>query len=420
MTAAACRSIRTLYVCGGRSFFARTLSRKLAEVAQCWRALGHEVTQVCGGDVHSPIGPGRVNETSPAGSTTAKWSKYLPEAAVTSISEYRDIKHDRLVLEHLRQRFRDFCPDLVWERSSRLHAAGLRFAREIGVPYVLEWKDHLVDYDQSLFRQRALALEARKTREADYVVVESHVLADTLAREGVDRGKIIVSHNAVHASEFRRDSAFRQVVRANLGVAADTVLVGYLGSYAFYHDALRLVLAMDLVRRDVRGVRVQALMVGSGYDAERLCRRRASELGLLDGALLMKPSVPQREVPGILSALDVAVLPGSTDIICPIKVQEYMAGELASIAPDYPCNREVVTDGIDGVLFRPGDERALAEAILRLAGDANLRSRIGAAGRRAAERRFSWEATWGAALETVLERATAIGRRRSSSAGAAQ
>lgn len=394
---------RILYVCGGRSFFKADLIRKTVEVARYWRQVGHEVAQICGGDVRPRIEEGL---SQPAHDKSIGWRKHLPEAVVISVSEYRDIQHDRVMLEHLRSNYRDWRPDLVWERSCRLHRAGLTFAREMGLPYVLEWKDHLVDYDRSLFRQRALAIEARKNREADYVVVESHVLGEALIDEGVEPRKIIVAHNAVHASEFKRDIALRTSVREDLGVSPETVLAGYLGSYAFYHDAVRLVLAADIIRRDPRGAQVQVLMMGAGRDAD-LCRQRAKELGLLNHGLMMRPSVPQRDVPGILSALDVAVLPGSTDIICPIKVQEYMASELPSVAPDYSCNREVITDGVNGVLFKPSDERALAEAILRLAGDSDVRARIGSAGRQAAEQQYSWAATWGAALETVLRREAA-------------
>ncbi len=76
-----------------------------------------------------------------------------------------------------------FLPDLIWERSSRLHCAGMLVARKIGVPYVLEWKDHLVPYRLSFYRGRALKMEKRKNHEADFIVVESEVLRQWLIQE---------------------------------------------------------------------------------------------------------------------------------------------------------------------------------------------------------------------------------------------
>jgi glycosyltransferase involved in cell wall biosynthesis len=118
----------------------------------------------------------------------------------------------------------------------------------------------------------------------------------------------------------------------------------------------------------------------------------------------MKPWIPKEEVPGVLAALDIAVLPGSTDIICPIKIQEYMAAELPTVLPDYACNREVIVEGKTGKLFRPKDERSLAAALVGLAANVSLRQRMGQAAHEEVLRRFTWEKTWGAALEQILQR----------------
>jgi glycosyltransferase involved in cell wall biosynthesis len=64
----------------------------------------------------------------------------------------------------------------------------------------------------------------------------------------------------------------------------------------------------------------------------------------------------------------------------------------------------VLRDGETGMLFKPKDESALAKKIAILAADQKLREAIGRRAREEVIRRLSWEATWGAALETVLER----------------
>ncbi len=159
-------------------------------------------------------------------------------------------------------------------------------------------------------------------------------------------------------------------------------------------------LAADIVRRSGRSD-VRFLMVGRGKEYP-YARRLAERLQLMDNLLIMKPSVPPEQVSSILSALDVAVLPGSTDIICPIKVQEYMAAGLPPVVPDYPANREVVVHGSTGLLFRPRDEQSLAECLLQLAGNPSACLRMGILARETAGRSFSWDQTWGAALRRVV------------------
>jgi glycosyltransferase involved in cell wall biosynthesis len=190
-------------------------------------------------------------------------------------------------------------------------------------------------------------------------------------------------------------------VRGELGIDDDVVLAGYLGSYAFYHDATCLVRAAALIDEQRSDRRVKVLMVGAGKEYPE-SRALAEELGVLDETLLMLPGVPKDRVPGILSAIDIAVLPGSTDIICPIKVQEYMASLLPTVAPDYVCNREVLHDGVTGELFAPKDAEALASKILRLANDEAQRLRMGQQARVDAAKCFSWQATWGAVLDRIL------------------
>ena len=405
-------SKKILYVCGGRSFHAERSLRKFSEIVQCWRAMGHEVLHLCGGDVPggAPLPPSVApGATSSKPTRCRKWYRGigLLSPLERSISEYRDIRHDRVLLQHILKVADSFRPDLICERSCRLHCAGLLASRQIGVPHVLEWIDYhglsRMARTVSLFGFRARALEKRKHRETDYLIVESELLIDELAEQGVDRRKLLVAHNAVDLRQFAPDVDARQETRRALGVKHDEILAGYLGSYAYYHDTKRLVLAANVARRQANS-KIKILMVGDGLeyrDSYFLAKRR----GLLDSSVVtMSPKVPPEEVPGILSALDIAVLPGSTDIICPIKVQEYMAAELPTVLPDYPANREVITHGETGLLFAPKDEKALAEALMQLADDPASCKGMGQNARKEVEKRFTWKKTWGAALQEVLAR----------------
>ncbi|WP_146910498.1 glycosyltransferase [Arenimonas daejeonensis] len=396
------RAHRVMYVCGGRSFRAASLGRKVQGLVDCWRADGHEVLPICGGDVprNSQV---HADPAYGSGRHYASWYRQsrLLQPIVNSASEWRDIVHDQQLASLVLESSERFEPSIIWERSSRLHCAGLRVAHALGLPYVLEWKDHLVDYGWSAFRRRALRTEAEKLECASFVVVESETLRRQLELEGVNSEKIVVAHNAVDADEFYADQNSRTSFRARIGVSDETVLVGYLGSYAFYHNTECLVRAAEIVGRIAPHARI--LMVGNGKEYES-SRRLAEDLGVLGRNLYMLPGVRKEAVPEILAALDVAVLPGSTNIICPIKVQEYMASSLPSVVPDSPCNREVVVDEVTGLLFEPGSPSDLARKIIALTENAHRRERMGLRARERAVCNFSWANTWGAALKFVDSR----------------
>ena len=361
------------------------------------------VTLVCGGDIAGGVG----NRPAAGGQYAiaayhAKW--YRKNAFINffthSFSELKDLYHNYRTYRHLVQCAEGW--DLIWERSSRLHWAGLLYAHRHGLPCVLEWKDNLIPYRHSLFRPLALYVERWKNRTARFIVVESTVLKEELTRSGVDGHKIIVARNAVDPAGFERDEEAGRAMRRELGFAPDDFVVGYAGSYAFYHDATRIVRAAALLRRQgVAGLRW--LLIGDGKD-RAACERLAREAGLLDGTVTMLPFQPKEEVPRYLSAMDVTLLPGSTDIICPIKVMEYMAARSVVLVPDYACNREVIADGRNGLLFTPYSEQSLAAKVMEARSDPALCRRLGEEARRTICEAFTWDKTYGSALRAILEK----------------
>ena len=391
-----------LYVAGCRAFHANDLKPKFTGILDCWTAAGHQVDTVFGGD--SKAAGVSIGQQAVSSSSRYKAAMNCPLLAPikNSISEHRDIQNDLRVENIIEDIVAQNRPALIWERSSRLASAGLRVAKKHNIPYVLEWKDHIVHYRFSWHHHRAVQLEKQKNLQADFIVVESEKLRNDLTDEGVDRNKIYAAQNAVNPQQFQLKSELRDEYRKELGIKQTDVLVGYMGSFSHYHDILRLPLAADIVRKSGKD-NIKFLIVGKGRDKEKLLKLLA-KLNLLDSTVIFKEWVPVEDVPKVLSAIDIATLPGSTDIICPIKVQEYMVLGLSSVIPDYPANREVITDGKTGILFEPKNENSFAEKLMMLAENSDLRKTIGTNARKEALEKFTWEKTWAKVLQEIITR----------------
>jgi glycosyltransferase involved in cell wall biosynthesis len=104
---------------------------------------------------------------------------------------------------------------------------------------------------------------------------------------------------------------------------------------------------------------------------------------------------------------DMPVLLRSTHVVClpsyreglPKVLIEACAAARPIVAADVPGCREVVDHEVNGLLVRVRDVPALAEALQRLLSDAEMRVRMGAAGRRKAEVEFDVGAVVRATLE---------------------
>jgi glycosyltransferase involved in cell wall biosynthesis len=88
------------------------------------------------------------------------------------------------------------------------------------------------------------------------------------------------------------------------------------------------------------------------------------------------------DAPAALALADASVLPSRFGEGLPLVLLESMAAGIPIVTTDIPGNREAVRDGFNGLLVPPDDPEALGRALVRLLGDADLRSRMGAEGQR--------------------------------------
>jgi glycosyltransferase involved in cell wall biosynthesis len=388
-----------LYICSGRGFNSNRLPRKIKEIVSCWRKLGYFVNVLCGDDIKNN---NKKAESPDINVYYKKWYRSFPLLKIfsNSFSEILDIIHDKELVKHIECMFKEYEPDLIWERSSRLHISSLLFAKRFKIPYVLEWKDHLINYRVSLLKKLAEYIEERKLGGAGIIVVESEILKDGFIKQGLPDEKIYVAYNGVNINEFKFNLEARIKIRSEMNFDDSDIIVGYVGSFAFYHDSIRIILAANLINKIHTNRKIKFVTYGKGKDYEK-CRKLAISLGLLNKLIYMQPPVSQNIVPQILSSFDIAILPGSTDIICPIKISEYMSCSLPIILPDYKCNREIIDEGIEGLFFNPGDEDSLAERIILLANNDELRSSMGKRARKKAIEKLTWEKTWGVTLNKI-------------------
>jgi hypothetical protein len=117
------------------------------------------------------------------------------------------------------------------------------------------------------------------------------------------------------------------------------------------------------------------------------------QLGLAEHVELTG-AVDHEDVPRVLSRATVCVAPAAPDLAerplagLPTKILEYLSCGRAVVAARRSSVREIIQDGVEGLLFDPASPRELADKILRLLADPSLRSRLGEAGQRRVRSRY--------------------------------
>jgi glycosyltransferase involved in cell wall biosynthesis len=170
-------------------------------------------------------------------------------------------------------------------------------------------------------------------------------------------------------------------VRAELGIPEGVPVVGNIANFKAAKDHATLLRAAAKVHGELPEVRF--VLVGQG-PLEPRARRLAAELGL-DGTVVFAGF--RTDAPRLATAFDVFTL-SSTYEGLPIALIEAMALGRPAVVTGVGGTPEVVDDGAQGVVVPPRDPGALADGLLRLLGDTELRAKMGAMAR---ERAFDFD-----------------------------
>lgn len=364
----------------------------IRSLVRAFESLGHSVREVAlvekTGDADPARGAAAATPADGGRGRAFPWSLvgHVPRF-VREIAEYGYTVPAR---KRLLAAIADVRPDFIYERYAFGNAAGVKVAAAEGLPLVLEVNSPMV---LELTRTRGLSFprHARRVetsifKAADRVAVVTQVLGDMLIEMGVDPARIFVTPNGVHLDHFAAPD--RRAARADLGIAhVEGPVLGFTGYYRDWH---RLDLVIDGMKDDAALADAHLVLVGMGPVEDSL-RARAAERGVGD-RVHFAGTRPHHRIPAILPAFDVGLVPAINPYASPLKLHEYMAAGVVPVAPDQPNLREVLTDGVDALLFPPGDGAALNRALGRLAADPSLRGTLGAAARDAVvSRDLTWE-----------------------------
>jgi glycosyltransferase involved in cell wall biosynthesis len=167
-----------------------------------------------------------------------------------------------------------------------------------------------------------------------------------------------------------QDSGLREA----LGYRPSDVVFGFVGRLVPIKDPTTLIRAFAQVLARVPHARL--MFVGDGELRPELERLVAS-LGISQAVTFLGWRSDLSSVHATLDVLALSSLSEGT----PLALIEAMAAGRATIATSAGGTPDVVADGITGLLIPARDPAALAEAMIRLAGDPALRTRMGIAGR---------------------------------------
>ena len=301
-------------------------------------------------------------------------------------------------------------PDFIYQRYARFSWAGVVAANRLKRPLFLEYNGSEVWVGRHWDRVGNLGLLERYERlnldAATRIFVVSDVERRNLEARGVHAEKIIVNPNGVDVNRFRPGAGGAEA-RRELGINADEIVAGFVGTFGPWHGVEKLAEAIKGIAEDLR---VRFLLVGSGSLHAEVEKQLEREVH--DCRVIFTGAVSHERVPKLLDACDILVAPhvpladGSEFFGSPTKIFEYMAMGKGIVASRLGQIGDVLEDGKTALLVEPGDVDQLKGAIIKLVQERGFRESLGVSAREVAER----EHTWVKNARTVLDAYRALGQ----------
>ena len=218
---------------------------------------------------------------------------------------------------------------------------------------------------------------------ASKVIAVSHGEKRLLIKRGARGGKISVVYNGIDLSPYKK-SKDPGYLESELDIQEDLPIVGTVARLTPVKGLIYLLRSIPSVLASFPNTRF--MIVGGGF-LQKSLEEEANKLEIKKNVLF---TGSRQDVPSLLKFFDIFVLPSLKEGL-PFAIIEAMATSIPVIATEVKGNREVVKDGISGILVPPKNPQDLAKAIINLLQDKEKAKRMGNAGFSRAELNFSSE-----------------------------
>jgi glycosyltransferase involved in cell wall biosynthesis len=223
---------------------------------------------------------------------------------------------------------------------------------------------------------------AVSARQDLIIAISDHIARFTVARGVRYPSRVRRVYHGIEPPVTESLEREGRQIRRDLGLGPADFLVGNVGRLALQKGQRHLIAAMPLLLERVPNA--HAVIAGAG-DLEDYLRDLSLEAGVADRVHVLGP---RRDVPALMHAMDVFVMPSIWEGFGLVLLEAMAAGRpiVASRVATIP---EVVLDGETGLLVPAGDPVALAEALAQLAHDPENARALGESGRERLRQQFS-------------------------------
>ena len=316
-----------------------------------------------------------------ANDETGKWSyawqllAFLYGSFLFVTRKHRQIKYDLIHVHNI--------PDFLVFAALYPKWTGARIILDIHdlVPELFEGKFH--SRPNSRYVRLLKVVERLSARFSDHVIISNHLWQKRITERSVAADKCSVLINHVDPTVFYR----RERVRAD-----GKLVLLFPGSFQAHQGLDVAIRALARLKDRLPNCELHLYGGGGGRDAQAALEKLASESGL-NGRVRFFNSVPLDQIPQVMANADIGVVPKRADTFgneaYSTKIMEFMSQGIPVVASRTAIDTYYFSDETI-CFFKSGDDQAMADALLKIINDPDLRERLSKNGLAYAKRN-SWD-----------------------------
>ncbi len=279
-----------------------------------------------------------------------------------SIKDLKESSYDKESVKKFKEVFLKENPDVVHTHASLAARMG---AKEAKVPVIVNTKHCMEDLSIGFIKKQARKSMYKKY--TDMIIAVSEAVKDSLIEGGCPPGLVRMIYNGVKPLETRSAEEVKKF-RESLGFSETDFIAGMAARLEEIKDYDTFINAAEEVKS--RGADIKFVIMGTGSEEERL-KALANEKNLSD-TLAFAGFVSDMEL--AMNALDVNALTSKSEAIS-LSIVEGMTLGLPAVGTKAGGIPEAIEDKVTGELFDVGDSKALADKLIFLRENPEIRKK---------------------------------------------
>ena len=262
---------------------------------------------------------------------------------------------------------------------------GLRLAKKQNIPFVITPFLHIGNPDNPSDRTRRQYLSPALLwllRQASRVFVQSGLEREIVQASGVDKDKTVLLGMGVCEKECTGGD--RRRIRQEWNAGPSDVVIGHLANNSEEKGSVDLLKATEIAWS--RGARFRLVLAGPEMPNFRRFWTHYSPAP----QVVRMGVLSEEQKRDFFSGIDVFALPSRSDSFGMVLLEAW-ANAVPNVAYRAGGVAELVQNEVDGLLVDCGHVDPLANVLTRISEDAELRRRLGTAGRERTRKEFRWE-----------------------------